>query len=147
MHEEWLKQREAELAERELTLLQRELNIMIVQQQHQPHATTPTPKKRKGKFRKRLLKKEPSSSSSSMISAPSGKPDCMKDEGCITRCSSQALCFNCYFDILCRFSLVLLQALNHEKNAPEFYFQSIFLCSQTFFYIIFFISVFQIIYL
>lgn len=71
MHEEWLKQREAELAERELTLLQRELNIMIVQQQHQPHATTPTPKKRKGKFRKRLLKKEPSSSSSSMISAPS----------------------------------------------------------------------------
>ena len=72
MHEERLKQREAELAERELTLLQRELNIMIVQQQQQPTTTTPTPKKRKGKFRKRLLKKEPSSSSSSMISGPSG---------------------------------------------------------------------------
>jgi len=65
MHEERLKQREAELAEREHTLLQRELNIMI------HNTTTPTPKKRKGKFRKRLLKKEPSSYSSSMISGPS----------------------------------------------------------------------------
>ena len=79
MHEERLKQREAELAERELTLLQRELNIMIVQQQQQPQTTTPTPKKRKGKFRKRLLKKEPSTSSSSMISGPSGKSDVKSD--------------------------------------------------------------------
>jgi hypothetical protein len=69
MKEELLKQREAELEEREMTLLQRELNIMIHQQQ--PQVTTPTPKKRKGKFRKRLLKKEPSTASNSMISGPS----------------------------------------------------------------------------
>merc|ERR1719483_1991569 len=72
MHEERLKQREAELAEREHTLLQRELNIMI------HNTTTPTPKKRKGKFRKRLLKKEPSSYSSSMISGPSVPADGVK---------------------------------------------------------------------
>ena len=71
MKEELLKQREAELEEREMTLLQRELNIMIHQQQ--PQVTTPTPKKRKGKFRKRLLKKEPSTASNSMISGPSGE--------------------------------------------------------------------------
>jgi hypothetical protein len=46
--QEDIKQKEAELAERELTLLQRELNMMIVQQQSQ---TIPTPRKRKGKFR------------------------------------------------------------------------------------------------
>jgi len=76
MQEERLKQREAELAERELTLLQRELNIMINQQQ--PQVTTPTPKKRKGKFKKRLLKKEASTSSNSMISAPSVPADGVK---------------------------------------------------------------------
>jgi serine/threonine protein kinase len=72
MQEQRLKQREAELAEREFTLVQRELNIMLNQQQ--PHGpSTPTPKKRKGKFKKRLLKKEPSSSNNSMISGPSGE--------------------------------------------------------------------------
>jgi len=76
MKEELLKQREAELEEREMTLLQRELNIMIHQQQ--PQVTTPTPKKRKGKFRKRLLKKEPSTASNSMISGPSVPADGMK---------------------------------------------------------------------
>ena len=43
--------------------------MMMAQQQ--PSQATPTPKKRKGKFKKKmLLKKE--SSSSSMISGPSG---------------------------------------------------------------------------
>lgn len=49
IYQEDIKQKEAELAERELTLLQRELNMMIVQQQ--AHNQTPTPRKRKGKFR------------------------------------------------------------------------------------------------
>nr|XP_040582160.1 mitogen-activated protein kinase kinase kinase 9-like [Lepeophtheirus salmonis] len=48
--EERLKQREAELAEREKDLLHRELSIMIIQQQ------APTPKKRKGNFKKNKLK-------------------------------------------------------------------------------------------
>lgn len=64
-HEENLRQREQELAEREIDLLERELIVMIIQQ------TTPTPNKRKGKFKKsklRLNKKEPGSN----ISAPSG---------------------------------------------------------------------------
>ncbi|XP_063226327.1 mitogen-activated protein kinase kinase kinase 11-like [Bacillus rossius redtenbacheri] len=54
--EENLRQREQELAEREIDLLQRELHIMIIQQQ------TPTPNKRKGKFKRsrlKMLKKEP----------------------------------------------------------------------------------------
>jgi mitogen-activated protein kinase kinase kinase 9 len=85
MKEELLKQREAELEEREMTLLQRELNIMIHQQQ--PQVTTPTPKKRKGKFRKRLLKKEPSTASNSMISGPSG-------EFCRTLCNLTCFCFS-----------------------------------------------------
>lgn len=85
MKEELLKQREAELEEREMTLLQRELNIMIHQQQ--PQVTTPTPKKRKGKFRKRLLKKEPSTASNSMISGPSG-------EFCTTLCNITCFCFS-----------------------------------------------------
>merc|ERR1740128_101789 len=59
-----------------MTLLQRELNIMIHQQQ--PQVTTPTPKKRKGKFKKRLLKKESSTSSNSMISGPSVPADGVK---------------------------------------------------------------------
>ncbi|XP_015926880.1 mitogen-activated protein kinase kinase kinase 11 [Parasteatoda tepidariorum] len=55
IHEEQLKKRELELHEREIDLLERELNIMILQQQQD----RPTPKKRKGKFKKsrlRLLK-------------------------------------------------------------------------------------------
>ena len=71
--EDRLKQREAELAERELDLLQRELNVIILQQQ-------PTPKKRKGNFKKsrlKLLKNKDSvanqSSATAMISAHLGK--------------------------------------------------------------------------
>lgn len=58
--------REQELAAREIDLLERELTVMIIQQQN-----TPTPNKRRGKFKKsrlRLNKKEPGSN----ISAPSG---------------------------------------------------------------------------
>ena len=74
MIEERLKQREAELAEREIDLLQRELNVMILQQQG-PQA--PTPKKRKGNFKKSRLKllknkADVNQSSTSMISAPLG---------------------------------------------------------------------------
>ena len=47
-----LKKREIELHEREIDLLERELNIMILQQQQD----RPTPKKRKGKFKKSRLK-------------------------------------------------------------------------------------------
>ncbi|ELU16304.1 hypothetical protein CAPTEDRAFT_32270, partial [Capitella teleta] len=50
--EEVLKRREQELAEREIELVERELNIMILQQ----IMSKPTPKKRKGKFRKSRLK-------------------------------------------------------------------------------------------
>ncbi|XP_067011657.1 mitogen-activated protein kinase kinase kinase 11 [Anabrus simplex] len=56
--EENLRQREQELEAREIDLLERELHIMIIQQQ----SATPTPKKRKGKFKRsrlKLLKKEP----------------------------------------------------------------------------------------
>lgn len=66
-HEENLRQREQELAAREIDLLERELTVMIIQQQN-----TPTPNKRRGKFKKsrlKLNKKEPGSN----ISAPSGK--------------------------------------------------------------------------
>jgi len=67
-HEENLRQREEqELAAREIAILERELTVMIIQQQN-----TPTPNKRRGKFKKsrlRLNKKEPGSN----ISAPSGK--------------------------------------------------------------------------
>ncbi|XP_054716555.1 mitogen-activated protein kinase kinase kinase 11-like [Uloborus diversus] len=52
VHEELLKKRELELKEREIDLLERELNIMILQQQQD----RPTPKKRKGKFKKSRLK-------------------------------------------------------------------------------------------
>ncbi|KAF8770825.1 Mitogen-activated protein kinase kinase kinase like protein [Argiope bruennichi] len=55
LQEELLKKREKELHDREIDLLERELNIMILQQQQD----RPTPKKRKGKFKKsklRLLK-------------------------------------------------------------------------------------------
>lgn len=76
MIEDRLKQRDAELAERELDLLQRELNVMILQQQ----GDAPTPKKRKGNFKKsrlKLLKNKDSvanqSSATAMISAPLGK--------------------------------------------------------------------------
>ncbi|XP_055550615.1 mitogen-activated protein kinase kinase kinase 11-like isoform X1 [Wyeomyia smithii] len=58
--EEDLAKREQELDAREIELLGRELNIMITQ-------TTPTPKKRKGKFSKsklKLLKREPGQISS-----------------------------------------------------------------------------------
>ncbi|KAG5890005.1 hypothetical protein JTB14_032628 [Gonioctena quinquepunctata] len=63
MHEEQLRQREQELHAREIDLLERELHLMITQQ-------TPTPIKRKGKFkvnRLKILKKEPGSN----ISFPS----------------------------------------------------------------------------
>ncbi|KAK0163477.1 hypothetical protein PV327_007152 [Microctonus hyperodae] len=63
--EENLRQREQELAAREIDLLERELTVMIIQQQG-----TPTPNKRRGKFKKsrlKLNKKEPGSN----ISAPS----------------------------------------------------------------------------
>ncbi|XP_011869843.1 PREDICTED: mitogen-activated protein kinase kinase kinase 11-like [Vollenhovia emeryi] len=64
-NEELLKQREQELAAREIAILERELTVMIIQQQN-----TPTPNKRRGKFKKsrlKLNKKEPGSN----ISAPS----------------------------------------------------------------------------
>ncbi|KAL1510042.1 hypothetical protein ABEB36_004698 [Hypothenemus hampei] len=63
LHEEQLKQKEQELRAREMHILERELNFFIIQQQ------TPTPKKRKGKFKhSRLkLKREPGS----IISSPS----------------------------------------------------------------------------
>ncbi|XP_008192286.2 mitogen-activated protein kinase kinase kinase 11 isoform X2 [Tribolium castaneum] len=63
MHEEQLRQKEQELQAREIDLLERELHFMIKQQ-------TPTPIKRKGKFKRsrlKLLKKEPGSN----ISLPS----------------------------------------------------------------------------
>ncbi|XP_034951157.1 mitogen-activated protein kinase kinase kinase 11-like isoform X2 [Chelonus insularis] len=63
--EENLRQREQELAAREIDLLERELTVMIIEQQG-----TPTPNKRRGKFKKsrlKLNKKEPGSN----ISAPS----------------------------------------------------------------------------
>lgn len=59
---EQLKKREEELHHRELDLLQREISIAIIQQQ----SAKPTPKKRKGKFKKKLLNR------SHQISAPSG---------------------------------------------------------------------------
>lgn len=65
MHEEQLRQKEQELHAREMHILERELNFMINQQQ-----TTPTPNKRKGKFKRsrlKLLKKEPGA----VISNPS----------------------------------------------------------------------------
>ncbi|XP_067124061.1 mitogen-activated protein kinase kinase kinase 11-like isoform X2 [Centruroides vittatus] len=52
IHEEFLRKREKELAEREIDLLQRELNVIFLQQQE----GKPTPKKRKGKFKKSRLK-------------------------------------------------------------------------------------------
>uniref|UniRef100_A0ABD2WU86 mitogen-activated protein kinase kinase kinase n=1 Tax=Trichogramma kaykai TaxID=54128 RepID=A0ABD2WU86_9HYME len=67
-HEENLRLREEELAAREIDLLERELTVMIIQQQNT--APTPTPYKRRGKFKKsklKLNKKEPGSK----ISAPS----------------------------------------------------------------------------
>jgi len=51
---------------REIDLLTRELHIMFLQQ-----APTPTPSKRKGHFKKLLLKRDPSQTSS-LISAPLG---------------------------------------------------------------------------
>ncbi|XP_066985180.1 mitogen-activated protein kinase kinase kinase 10-like isoform X2 [Macrobrachium rosenbergii] len=59
--EEQLKKREEELHHRELDLLQREISIAIIQQQ----SSKPTPKKRKGKFKKKLLNR------THQISAPS----------------------------------------------------------------------------
>lgn len=67
LQEEFLKKREQELAEREIDLLERELNIMILQQ----IMNKPTPKKRKGKFKKNRLNKQRSGGKT--ISEPSGK--------------------------------------------------------------------------
>ena len=66
IQEEFLRKREQELAEREIDLLERELNIMILQQQQ----GRPTPKKRKGKFKKSRLKLL---KSGGQISMPCGK--------------------------------------------------------------------------
>jgi hypothetical protein len=66
--EEVLKRREQELAEREIELVERELNIMILQQ----IMNKPTPKKRKGKFRKSRLKML-KASGGKIISQPSGE--------------------------------------------------------------------------
>lgn len=67
VHEELLKKREIELHEREIDLLERELNVMILQQQQD----RPTPKKRKGKFKKSRLKLL--KYGGQQISMPSGK--------------------------------------------------------------------------
>ncbi|XP_042913371.1 mitogen-activated protein kinase kinase kinase 9 isoform X2 [Parasteatoda tepidariorum] len=66
IQEEFLRKREQELAEREIDLLERELNIMILQQQQ----GRPTPKKRKGKFKKSRLKLLKSGGQISMPSVP-----------------------------------------------------------------------------
>ncbi len=68
MQEEVLRKREQELAEREIELVERELNIMILQQ----IMNKPTPKKRKGKFKKSKLKLL-SKSGGKNISQPSGE--------------------------------------------------------------------------
>jgi len=109
MTEERLRRRERELAEREIDLLQRELNMMIMQQAAAAAGTkgggggpaaaaagtgsggataavagTPTPKKRRGHFKRsklKLLKKDGSRGesdnvdgvSSTIISGPSGE--------------------------------------------------------------------------
>ena len=52
LQQESLRQREQQLAEREIELVERELNIMILQQV----LSKPTPRKRKGKFKKSRLK-------------------------------------------------------------------------------------------
>ncbi|XP_076318768.1 mitogen-activated protein kinase kinase kinase 11-like [Tachypleus tridentatus] len=52
IQEEMLRKREQELAEREFYVLERELSIIFIQQQQ----GRPTPKKRKGKFKKSRLK-------------------------------------------------------------------------------------------
>ena len=70
IQEEMLRQREQELAEREIELVERELNIMILQQ----IMNKPTPKKRKGKFKKSRLKLLKSGGKN--ISQPSGKWSC-----------------------------------------------------------------------
>ncbi|XP_069956488.1 mitogen-activated protein kinase kinase kinase 10-like isoform X4 [Cherax quadricarinatus] len=64
---EQLKKREQELHNREMDLLQREISIAIQQQ-----SSKPTPKKRKGKFKKKLLTR------SHQISAPSVPADGVK---------------------------------------------------------------------
>ncbi len=69
MQEEFLRKREKELAEREIELVERELNIMILQQ----IMNKPTPKKRKGKFKKSRLKLLKSGGKN--ISTPSGNED------------------------------------------------------------------------
>lgn len=68
LHEEFLRRREQELAEREIELVERELNIMILQQ----IMSRPTPKKRKGKFKKNRLKLLKGNSGKT-ISEPSGR--------------------------------------------------------------------------
>lgn len=65
LNEEKLKRIAMALAEKERDLMQRELSIAMLQLPNQPQ-TKPTPKKRKGKFRHKALKKE------QIISNPSG---------------------------------------------------------------------------
>ena len=65
VHARVLRQREQELAEREIDLLGRELNIMILQQQQDEK---PVPKKRRNKFRRGKVRR-----SNKRISGPSGE--------------------------------------------------------------------------
>jgi mitogen-activated protein kinase kinase kinase 9 len=67
-----LKRIEDELHERAMNLLHRELSVKI---QQQAVGVAPTPHKRKGHFKKsrlKLLKKDGSFQSNSIISAPTG---------------------------------------------------------------------------
>lgn len=60
--------KEKELQLREFDLLKRELNIMMLQQQQ-----TPTPNRRKGKFKRKKLLSYLKKESSPNISSPSGE--------------------------------------------------------------------------
>jgi len=67
MMEENLRQKERELEEREQNLLAREIVVLL--QQGNPPGPRPTPKKRKGKFRQKMLNKK---EAGNIISMPSG---------------------------------------------------------------------------
>ena len=98
IQEEFLRRREEELAQREIELVERELNIMILQQ----ISSKPTPKKRKGKFKKshlKLLK-----SGGHKISQPSGKTE--NCEECSKMFFPTAVCISCMLFILLVFIYV-----------------------------------------
>uniref|UniRef100_A0A6A7FUF5 mitogen-activated protein kinase kinase kinase n=3 Tax=Hirondellea gigas TaxID=1518452 RepID=A0A6A7FUF5_9CRUS len=72
--EESLKRREEQLKCREIELLQREMSIIILQQQQvsvEEQGKRPTPKKRKGKFRRKLLAVRSKPPQGTHISPPS----------------------------------------------------------------------------